>query len=360
MDIHPSISVKDQQTGQKKIYKMEQESIVIGRDRSNFIVLPSKGVSRSHAEIRFENGCFFVVDLESGNGTYVNSQRLSPKEKMLLRSNDKIRIEDFDIVFRSNGEKQPDFGEITDTDILEIKMIKKLLRAVDKENAPVLEVVSGDEKGKRFVFDGKHQEIVIGRDPACEFQIESEVISRKHARVIKKWDTVTIIDLASKNGVYVNDTRINEQVLSDGDRILLGTLPLLYRNPTEHGWDYLAAEPPPKTEPEKEEAPPPPKDLHEEPSVVGRVARRSDGKGTVEKEVKAPEKAPPPEPEPEQPPPAEVPQQPPPEPAPAAETGPEAEKATPLLQRFSPMEIIAAAVGLIILLLSIWFLMKLL
>ncbi len=346
MDLHPSIAVRNRESGERNTYRMEQETVVMGRDRANFIILPSKSVSRAHAEIRFENGTFFIVDLGSGNGTYVNSQRLASKEKMLLRNSDKIRIEQYDITFITNGGAQPDFGEITDTDILEIKMIKKLLRAVDKENAPVLEVVSGDFEGKRFILDGKTQEIVIGRDPACEFQIDAEVISRKHARVVKKWDSVTIIDLASKNGIFVNDERISETVLSDGDRIVLGTLPMLYRNPTEHGWDYLAAEPPSQP-PDQIVAPQP---IPAAPATgTGRIARRSDEAGTEARPVEEPAPATPPAP---------------PE-APATQTAEpqpplQAETSVPLLQRFSLMEIGAASVGLAILLGSLWLLLKLL
>ncbi len=357
MDIHPSIAVKDRSSGQSNTYKMEQEAIFIGRDRANFIVLNSKRVSRQHAEIRFEEGNFFIVDLGSGNGTYLNSQRLAPKEKMLLRNSDKIHIEDFDLLFSSNTSAvQPDFGDITDTDVLEFKMLKKLLRAVDKENAPVLEVVGGDHSGKRFILEGKTQEAAIGRDPACEFHIDSEVISRKHARIIKKWDTVTLIDLASKNGVYINDTRIREQVLNDGDRILLGTLPLVFRNPSEQGLDFLASEPPvssaqshPAEESDKSFIP-------EEPSQIGRVARKSSTAGTEEMaaETNEPNSTP-----------QEISDAPADEPSehsaslPAAAAPDEAAN-LPVWKRFSPMEIGAALAGLIILFGSIWLLLKVL
>jgi hypothetical protein len=50
----------------------------IGRARDNDIVLTGaeKGVSRLHAELRFENGRFVVVDLQSQNGTWVNGRRV--------------------------------------------------------------------------------------------------------------------------------------------------------------------------------------------------------------------------------------------------------------------------------------------
>lgn len=54
----------------------------IGRARDNDIVLTGaeKGVSRAHAELRFENGRYVVVDLQSQNGTWVNGRRVERGE----------------------------------------------------------------------------------------------------------------------------------------------------------------------------------------------------------------------------------------------------------------------------------------
>lgn len=54
----------------------------IGRARDNDIVLTGaeKGVSRVHAELRFENGRYVIVDLQSQNGTWVNGRRVERGE----------------------------------------------------------------------------------------------------------------------------------------------------------------------------------------------------------------------------------------------------------------------------------------
>jgi tetratricopeptide (TPR) repeat protein len=51
----------------------------IGRDDQNDIVLPdsSKSVSRTHAELRFENGQYVLLDLKSQNGLWVGGRRVS-------------------------------------------------------------------------------------------------------------------------------------------------------------------------------------------------------------------------------------------------------------------------------------------
>ena len=240
MNVKPEITVKNKLTGEKSLYRMDQTPLVIGRDAENFIVLPSKAVSRRHTEILYDRGQFFVRDLKSNNGTKLGERKIPTKEKNLLKSGDVIRIDDFDLCFEIPDKKV--LSENTDSEILEVKMVKKLLRAMDKDSAPSLEVIDGPEKGRRFSFEAKSQDVVVGRDPSCEFFIDSSVISRKHARFEKRFDTVTLHDLKSKNGTFVNRQKIDSKRLQDGDVVHLGTLSIIFRNPQELGLDVGAPE----------------------------------------------------------------------------------------------------------------------
>ncbi|QQR79668.1 MAG: FHA domain-containing protein [Deltaproteobacteria bacterium] len=243
MNIKPEITVRNKDSGEKILYRMDQPSLVIGRDSSNFVVLPSKTVSRRHTEILFDHGQFFVRDLKSNNGTKLGERKLTTKEKNLLKSGDVIKIENFDILFElPQHSHQKEALENTDSDLLEVKMVKKLLKAMDKDSAPTLEIIDGAEKGRRFLFEAKSQDVVVGRDPGCELYIDSNVISRKHARFEKRFDTVTIFDLDSKNGTFVNRQKITEKRLQDGDVIHLGTLAIIFRNPQELGLDLSPPE----------------------------------------------------------------------------------------------------------------------
>lgn len=256
MPLQPQIQVRNRKTGHKSLYRLDQNSMIVGRDLASYIILESRTISRRHAEILQEGSQFFVRDLKSDNGTSLNERRLSPSEKNLLRSGDTIQIDDYDLLFYiPSSSESGDIYETTDTDFLEIKMVKNLIRALDRDQAPTLEIVEGPKAGTRFILDGKSQDVVIGRDPACEFMIDSEVISRKHARIEKRFDMITIRDLESKNGLYVNRERTGERRLKDGDIILLGTLALAFRNPNELSFDLE----PPRLK--KEEGPKPsPKD----------------------------------------------------------------------------------------------------
>ncbi|MBI2567223.1 MAG: FHA domain-containing protein [Candidatus Schekmanbacteria bacterium] len=73
-------------------FEFDREEIVIGRGEACQVVLPSKSVSSKHTVIQRRSNYFFIVDLESTNGTYVNGERLKPHEKVRLKDNDVIKI----------------------------------------------------------------------------------------------------------------------------------------------------------------------------------------------------------------------------------------------------------------------------
>jgi hypothetical protein len=52
------------------------------------------GVSRMHVSIRYEqkNNALLIADLDSANGTFVNGQRLHPREVRVLRHGDELRL----------------------------------------------------------------------------------------------------------------------------------------------------------------------------------------------------------------------------------------------------------------------------
>ena len=70
--------------------------VVLGRSRSCDIRLPDVNVSRRHAEVRQEGATYWIVDLDSMNGTVVNGR---PVERERLRDGDTITLGSTEIVF---------------------------------------------------------------------------------------------------------------------------------------------------------------------------------------------------------------------------------------------------------------------
>jgi hypothetical protein len=66
----------------------EQQSVSLGRDPGNGLVVPDKMASRVHCKIEYRRGNFFLVD-QSTNGTYVtvgsDAEILLKREQIMLR-----------------------------------------------------------------------------------------------------------------------------------------------------------------------------------------------------------------------------------------------------------------------------------
>lgn len=73
-------------------------------------------------------------------------------------------------------------------------------------------------------------ENVLGRTPEALVWIESAGVSRRHARIVLSETGAVLEDLGSKNGTYVNGTRLGEpHRLADGDEIRLGPARICFR-----------------------------------------------------------------------------------------------------------------------------------
>ncbi len=59
------------------------------------------GVSRRHARLIHEGGKWFIVDLDSTNGTYLNGNELTPKTRYELHDGDRISLGDLEVVFHA-------------------------------------------------------------------------------------------------------------------------------------------------------------------------------------------------------------------------------------------------------------------
>ena len=66
-------------------------------------------------------------------------------------------------------------------------------------------------------------QITIGRHPACEYILDEEAISLRHARISYKDGNWWLKDLNSKNGTYLNSEQIFDgQLLAVNDEIKIG------------------------------------------------------------------------------------------------------------------------------------------
>ena len=72
--------------------EITSSKLTIGRLPENVLVLRDQAVSRKHAEIRLDQGQPTLVDVNSGSGTFVGSERLLPGQPVVLNQGSEIHI----------------------------------------------------------------------------------------------------------------------------------------------------------------------------------------------------------------------------------------------------------------------------
>jgi pSer/pThr/pTyr-binding forkhead associated (FHA) protein len=86
----------------KRVFPLNKNVIRIGRKKDNDIILTNQHVSRHHAEIRFQDGAFHLIDLKSTVGTSVNGTRVT---ETILKTGDVISLGGVPLIFgQGKGE----------------------------------------------------------------------------------------------------------------------------------------------------------------------------------------------------------------------------------------------------------------
>jgi pSer/pThr/pTyr-binding forkhead associated (FHA) protein len=86
-----------------------------------------------------------------------------------------------------------------------------------------LHVQSGKHAGKKVKLSPG--ELVIGRDEAAKLRIASSDVSRQHCKLIVTDDSVTVVELGSRNGTFIDGVPIHKtQVLDSGSTLTVGPM----------------------------------------------------------------------------------------------------------------------------------------
>jgi serine/threonine protein kinase len=82
-----------------RAFRFHQDLTTIGRTNGNDLLIQGKTVSRHHARLWFENNRWLLADLQSANGTFVNSARLPANQPVALNDGDVINFGDEVVLF---------------------------------------------------------------------------------------------------------------------------------------------------------------------------------------------------------------------------------------------------------------------
>jgi len=101
--------------------------------------------------------------------------------------------------------------------------------SLDLEDVPplgVLVVRAGPNAGSTFAVD--KEVITAGRHPDSDIFLDDITVSRRHAEVRRDGVRLTVSDVGSLNGTYLNRERIEQGELADGDTVQVGKFKLVY------------------------------------------------------------------------------------------------------------------------------------
>ena len=163
------------------------QSLSIGREPDNDIVVPLATISGHHARVIWEGrpGEGIIEDLGSANGTAL--QTLDRKvTRAPFTSRDTIYLGTYPLLGAH------------------------LLARLDPSPLPILDVSGAT--------------MVVGRDPMCHYVIDLPIVSSRHATFSRTDQGVWIEDLGSVNGTFVNGVRIQGRTaVTPGDVIAFGS-----------------------------------------------------------------------------------------------------------------------------------------
>jgi ABC-2 type transport system ATP-binding protein len=193
-------------------------SLLVGRDPGADVVVDDSEASARHASFVLVDGGVAVEDLGSTNGTFVNGRRVSGSQR--LAAGDRVQLGNTVVEVRglAPAPAPAAAGEgVVGPAGLQVTRVRQI------PTLPVLVFVSGQRAGTELPVGAQ---VVVGRDPGVADVVldQDTEISRRHASFAAAGAGLTVQDLGSTNGTFVNGQRLaaDAVTLGSGDRVELG------------------------------------------------------------------------------------------------------------------------------------------
>lgn len=185
-----------------------ERTYTVGRDPSCDIVLDNSRVSKAHLRLAWEDGAWKATDLESTNGTFLNS-KLSRVTKII---DSKVLhlggVNNMTLKVTPLAGSQPTKSKAT----------KQILEKEATRIAQGFYEETGKLQGPRRIR--LQQRIRIGRGEDNDWEIDDINVSRSHAEIVQHREGgYELVDLKSTNGTFLNDVQIKREKLIFGDII---------------------------------------------------------------------------------------------------------------------------------------------
>lgn len=216
---------------------MDKESISIGRKPDNDVVIDNPAISGHHCRLTLEGGGYYVEDLDSTNGTFVNEKRI---KKSGLHHNDVVGLAKHAVVFLNEAELAADGAPRPSSDATMVLTPQKQAELVAASSAAAKP--AGAEKSawlrvlKGAVDAGEYQlkgmSTYIGKSDRVQIQIKGSGLfgsaPEVAASVHRKPEGYMLVAVTEGYPV-VNGAKVSGSVvLKEGDMIDCGSTTMVF------------------------------------------------------------------------------------------------------------------------------------
>ena len=217
---------------------IDVDPVTIGRSPKGGIFIDNPAVSFQHARVFSQAGVYYIEDLGSLNGTFLNGARVNQAP---LTHGDVITIGKHTVRFSQDRpgvkvqapapkpEVEEDVAKLTGTMVLDTKMRRQLQEAFDKGKTAYASSQAA-RVGKLTVLKGKTSEkeflltsgtCMIGKSDQCSVRLKGWFAPKMAAMITKQRETYHLSPAAKK--VSVNSLPLTTKVeLQDGDLVGVG------------------------------------------------------------------------------------------------------------------------------------------
>jgi len=201
-------------------FQLLKTETVLGRDESVDIVISDQLVSRRHARITWREDRYWIEDLGSSNGTFVNDKRLQA-EAVALSNKDQIQLGlTIRLVFESAAAGQD--TQTREKNPPAVQTIVDLEKPNIATTTPELIVAIAGDPEQRYPL--RADTISIGRADNNDIVIQSQIISRQHAHLERFGSRYLIVPHPdATNPLYLDGYPLTEkQALRENNILRVG------------------------------------------------------------------------------------------------------------------------------------------
>lgn len=252
-------------TAEDRILVLDRLEQTVGREEGADLIIADKSISRVHAVLRYDSGTWTLEDLESRNKTFINEKAIQPRTPTPLTDGCTVHFGYVKVSFHMG---LPNVGavDVGATVAINMEDLKKAQRAAAAPKAPsaepepppppamtaggtmvmkplkrgeaaavpadalgYLELASVDKMIRLYI---RTPIAKLGTDPReCDLLINEREADGEHAEIKYNRDkTITIKNLSSTFGTWVDGRRVAKANLVEGTMVKIGDSTYIYHH----------------------------------------------------------------------------------------------------------------------------------